>query len=467
MPHTSDPNAQTGSGLHDRTGDMHRTNHESIHRALLDTARRKAYWRLLPLCFICYVVAYVDRANVAIAKLTMTRDLAGFDNAVFGFGAGVFFIGYFLLEIPGTIIVERWSARKWLARIMITWGAMAALTAAVSTPRQFYLVRFLLGLAEAGFFPGVIVYLTHWFPVRDRARALACFMIATPVAQLVSPKISSALLVIGTDERVDGVLVHPAPLFGLVGWQWVYIAWGLPAILLGLLVYVALTDHPRQASWLTPGERDALETQLARERAAVAPRRLSLAEGLRQPRVLLLAASYFLAVSGSYGIEFFLPSILQRWYGLRLDAITWLVMLPPALALTGQIVLSWSSDRSKERLWHTAAPILCGGAGLALAVWSRGNLTLTIVAFMLGAAGLKAYLPSFWALPSLFLTESAAAGSIGLINSIGNLGGFLGPYLVGSVEALTGSFESGLLYLAISSFAGAITIVWLGLGRRA
>ena len=222
----------------------------------LDRARRKAYWRLLPIVFICYVIAYVDRANVAIAKLTMTKDLPGFDNAVIGFGAGVFFIGYFLLEIPGTLIVERWSARKWISRIMISWGIVAATTAMVTLPWHFYLVRFLLGLAEAGFFPGVIVYLTHWFPSRDRARALAYFVAATPIAQIVSPKLSSALLEIGTGGRPE--------VWGLEGWQWVYIAWGIPAVVLGIFVFFALTDRPRDARWLTTEEREALEQELAR-----------------------------------------------------------------------------------------------------------------------------------------------------------------------------------------------------------
>ena len=241
----------------------------------LDRARRKAYWRLLPLCFICYVIAYVDRANVAIAKLTMTRELAGFDNAVIGFGAGVFFIGYFLLEIPGTLIIERWSARKWLARIMVTWGVMAALTAAVSAPWHFYLVRFLLGLAEAGFFPGIIVYLTHWFPARDRARALAYFLVATPIAQIISPKISSAILVIGTDETLPtGLVIHHPEVWGLDGWQWVYIVWGLPAIALGILVFFALTDHPRQAAWLSEDEREALQAEIDSEQSRVAATRL-------------------------------------------------------------------------------------------------------------------------------------------------------------------------------------------------
>jgi ACS family tartrate transporter-like MFS transporter len=433
----------------------------------LDRARRKAYWRLLPLCFICYVIAYVDRANVAIAKLTMTKDLAGFDNAVIGFGAGVFFIGYFLLEIPGTLIIERWSARKWLARIMVTWGIMAALTAAVAEPWHFYAVRFLLGLAEAGFFPGVIVYLTHWFPARDRARALSWFLIATPVAQIVSPKISSALLVIGTDETLpSGAIVHHPELWGLEGWQWVYIFWGLPAVVLGVIVLFALTDHPRQATWLTQEEREVLQTEIDREHRRVAAQRMTLVGALSQPKVLLLALAYFLVVTGNYGIEFFLPSILERWYGLNLSTLTWLVMLPPTLALVGQLVFGWNSDRTRERLWHTVLPMVCGAIGLAGAVWSRGSLPLTVACFMIAAAGLKSYLPAFWSLPNIFLSGSAAAGSIGLINSIGNLGGFLGPSLVGGIEAMTGSFESGLLFLGVSSAGGALTVFLLGIGRR-
>lgn len=283
----------------------------------LDRARRKAYWRLLPLLFICYVIAYVDRANVSIAKLTMTKDLPGFDNAVIGLGAGMFFLGYFLLEIPGTLIVERWSARKWISRIMVTWGIMAALTALVKTPEQFYGVRFFLGLAEAGFFPGIIVYLTHWFPSRDRAKALSYFLVATPFAQIMSPKISNALLKIGTDEVVNGVTVHHPEFMGLEGWQCVYIFWGIPAVLLGVVVFFALTDRPKDAKWLTPEERDALEAELERERAARSQgKRMTVLEALSHPKVLLLALAYFCIVTGSYGIEFFLPSILKDWYGL-------------------------------------------------------------------------------------------------------------------------------------------------------
>jgi ACS family tartrate transporter-like MFS transporter len=435
-------------------------------RPALDRARRKAYARLLPLCFVSYVIAYVDRSNVAIAKLTMTRDLPGFDNAVIGFGAGVFFLGYFLLEIPGTLIVEKWSARKWIARIMISWGITAALTALVRTPFQFYVVRFMLGLAEAGFYPGVIVYLTHWFTSRDRARALAYFFVATPIAQVVSPKISNALLKIGTDETVGGVLVHHPEVMGLEGWQWIYIAWGIPAVLLGVLVLLAMTDRPQQASWLSDEERDALLGALEQEKAArPASHKMSLLDALRHPKVLVLATVYFLVVTGSYGVEFFMPSILERWYALKFDTLTSLVILPPLLAVVGQLFVGWSSDRTKERRLHTTIPIALGAAGLLLATLSRGNLALTVAAFMLAYAGFKAYLPAFWSLPSIFLTETAAAASIGFINSVGNLGGFMGPAVLGKLEVMTGSFEGGMYFLVVCMSLSAVTVFGLGLGK--
>jgi len=433
----------------------------------LNQARRKAYARLLPLLFICYAIAYVDRTNVSIAKLTMTKDLPGFNNAVIGLGAGVFFLGYFLLEIPGTLLVERWSARKWISRIMISWGIIAALTALVKTPFQFYLVRFFLGLAEAGFFPGVIVYLTHWFPKRDRARALAYFFVATPVAQIISPKISNALLKIGTDEMVNGMPVHHPEFLGLEGWQCVYIAWGIPAVVLGIIVLFALTDRPHQARWLSAQEREALERELEKEKAQRSTgRRLTVLQALRHPKVLLLAAAYFCTVTGSYGVEFFLPSILEQWYALKVNAITWLVILPPLLALGGQLFVGWNSDRLKERRLHAVVPIGLGALALGLAPLTQGHLPLTIACFMVAFAGFKSYLPAFWALPSLFLTEAAAAGSIGLINSVGNLGGFLGPYLLGRVQTVTGSFVGGIYYLCASMVVSATIIFLLGVGRK-
>jgi ACS family tartrate transporter-like MFS transporter len=443
-----------------------RLQNETTQPSALDRARRKAYWRLLPLRFICYVIAYIDRANVSIAKLTMTHDLPGFDNAVIGLGAGLFFWGYFLLEIPGSIMVEKWSARKTITRIMITWGIAAALTAAVKTPAQFYGARFLLGLAEAGFFPGVIVYLTHWFPGRDRARALSYFLIATPFAQITSPKISNALLKFGTDEVINGVTVHHAALLGMQGWQCVYVFWGVPAVVLGIVVWFTLTDRPRDAKWLTPEEKEALERQLEMEKAQrAAGHRMTLLEAFRHPKVLLLAAAYFCSTSANYGLEFFLPSILQQWYKLDVNKITWLIILPPMLAVTGQLFVGWNSDRTKERRLHAVLPMCAGALALAVVPSTIGFLPLTIACFMLVAAGNKAYQPAFWSLPSLFLTDVAAAGSVGLINSLGNLGGSFGSTIFGKIQKSTGSFVGGIYYLAGSMAVCALIIFLLGLGR--
>jgi ACS family tartrate transporter-like MFS transporter len=425
----------------------------------LDRARTKAYLRLLPLLFLCYVIAYVDRANVAIAKLTMKRELPAFNDAVIGFGFGVFFIGYFLLEIPGTLLVEKWSARKWISRIMISWGIVAALTAFVKVPWHFYTARFFLGLAEAGFFPGVIVYLTHWFPSRDRARALAWFFVATPIAQIISPKLSNMLLEIGIDGNPK--------ILGLVGWQWVYIAWGIPAVVLGILVLLFLTDRPAQARWLEPDERDALELELKREKALhQAGRHMTLLEAFRHPKVLLLAAAYFFVVTGNYGLESFLPSILNHWYKLSLSSLTSLVIIPPIGSLVGQLLVGWSSDRTRERRLHAGLPIYFGATALICTLLGRDHLWLTIVLFTAALTGLKAYLPAFWSLPSLFLTEAAAAGSIGLINSVGNLGGFIGPSVIGAVKEWTGSFQIGILFLATSMVLSATLLLTLGLGHR-
>ena len=435
----------------------------------LDRARRKAYLRLVPLLFLSYMVAYVDRVNVAFAKLTMSKDLPAFDNAVIGTGAGIFFLGYFLLEIPGSLLVERWSARKWISRIMVSWGLVAALTAFVRTPREFYTVRFMLGLAEAGFFPGVLVFLTHWFPERDRARAFAFFFIATPIAQVISPTISNQLLKIGLTEVVGGVSVTHPLVLGLKGWQWVYVGWGIPALVLGILILWLLPDWPRDARWLTPDESQALESELEREKAArlqAGGRHLTLLEGLRNPRVLMLAAAYFCVVTAQYGTEFFLPTLLERWYKLKLDTLAALVIIPPIGALAGQIFMAWSSDRTKERRLHTAVPIAVGAVALALMPLSLGSLWLTMALLIVARTGMKAYMPAFWTLPGLFLTQSAAAGSVGLINSVGNLGGFLGPYVLGQVDKLTGSFHAGIYFLAGIMALAIVFVFALGLGGR-
>jgi ACS family tartrate transporter-like MFS transporter len=428
----------------------------------LDSARRKAYWRLLPLLFLSYVIAYVDRQNVAVAKLTMAKDMPEFTDAVIGFGAGIFFLGYFLLEIPGSLIVEKWGARKWICRIMITWGIMAGLTALVKTPTQFYTVRFFLGLAEAGFFPGVMVYLTHWFPSRDRAKAIASFLVATPFAQIVSPKISNELLKIGTSPD------HPAVL-GMVGWQWVYVFWAVPAVVLGGIVLFKLTDRPRNAKWLSAEEREALENELERERSITRSKggKMTALSALKHPKVLLLALAYFCTVTASYGIEFFMPSILKTWYNINLNQVTWLILLPPAMAFCGQMFMGWSSDHFKERRLHAMGPLIMGSVALAILPSTQGNLWMTMISLMIAFTGFKAYMPAFWSLPSMFLTEGAAASSVGMINSIGNLGGFLGPTIMGYVSSTKGSFSGGLYYLSGSMLVTAFIIAFLGIGRTA
>ena len=414
----------------------------------LSRARRKAYYRLIPLLFLSYMVAYINRVNIAFAKLTMSKDVPAFDTEVIAMGAGLFFLGYFLLEIPGTLIVERWSARKWIARIMISWGILASLTAWVQTPTQFYVSRFLLGLAEAGFFPGVIVFLTRWFTRQDRARAFALFLIATPIAQVISPLLCNPLLPIGTTEKINGVTVsHPAVL-GLHGWQWVFIVWGLPAVVLGVLVLMRLTDRPAQAKWLTTDEREALEVEIERERLSQQKvAQLSFFQAMRQPRVLLLALAYFCCVTANYGTEFFLPTFLETWYHLKISKITYLVIVPPLFALAAQIIVGHSSDKSGERRLHTAVPIALGGLALALTPLSLGMLPLTMALLIVARTGIKAYQPAFWTLPSTFLTSSAAAGAVGFINSVGNLGGFVGPNIMGQVEKATGSFAGGIWFL--------------------
>lgn len=433
----------------------------------LDRARRKAFRRLLPVLFISYMIAYVDRVNVAVAKLTMMKDMPDFTDAVIGFGSSLFFIGYFLLEVPGTLMVERWSARKWICRIMVTWGLMAGLTAFVRTPVEFYTVRFLLGLAEAGFFPGVIVYLTHWFTSRDRAKALSYFLVATPFAQMLSP-ISNWVLKYGTTEVLANgeTLVHPK-LLGLVGWQWVYILWAIPAVVLGIGVLWLLTDRPRQATWLTQEERDALEAELERERQLKTKgKRMTLMEAFSHPKVLLLCAAYFFITTCSHSMELFMPSVVKDWYAVSRDQFTWLIVLPPLLALCGQLFGGWSSDRFQERRLHACVPIAIGGFAMLLAPLTYGNLFWTMVCLMVTFAGFKTYMPAFWSLPSLFLAEAAAAGSIGLINSVGNLGGAVGPSIIGWIKTNTGSYTSGFYFLGSSMLLASLIVFFLGLGAR-
>jgi ACS family tartrate transporter-like MFS transporter len=437
----------------------------------LDRARRKAYWRLLPVLFVAYAIAYIDRSNLGLAKVAMGNDL-GLDSDTFGSAAGYFFLGYFLLEVPGAVIVERWSARKWISRIMVTWGILAALTAVVTTPGQLKLMRFLLGLAEAGFFPGVIIYLTHWFTERDRARALAMFIVAAPAAQMVNPILSYPILRIGTTQTSDGLSVTYPLLWGMSGWQWNFIVWGIPAVVLGIFILFYLTDRPSQAHWLTSEERRALEAELLREKAgAIIEKHDHLAEAwraMKDPRVLLLAAANFSIVCGHYGVEFFLPSIFERWYGFQLNTLAWVVPLPFLAMMTAQILMGWNSDRTGERWWHTAAPMFVGSAAFLLTPLSQGSFPLSLLCFAVAMAGIRSYLAPFFTLPKMFLRGTAAASGIGLINAIGNLGGYVGPKALGVIDKTTGSYVGGILFLgATSALAGGFILTLRRLyGRR-
>jgi D-galactonate transporter len=415
-------------------------------------ARHRIARRLLPFLFLLYVIAFLDRMNVGAAALQMPQDL-GFSEGVIGFGAGIFFLGYFLLEIPGALIVERWSARRWIARIMISWGLVTVFMAFIHTARQFYLVRFLVGAAEAGFFPGVIVYLTHWFRYEDRAKAIAVFYAANPISYIIGSPLAGLLLGLSW--------------LGLRGWRWLFIIEGIPAVLLGVITIFYLTDWPAKAKWLPDDERSWITGGLQREKEA--KRRAhshSIWEALRHRDVLLLTLCYFCAMTGSYGIGFWLPTILKRISGQSNMKVTLLAALPYVVALIAQQVNGWHSDRTRERRWHAAVPVFLCGVGLALAVLYRSNPTLSIVLLVLGGGAFYGFQPCFWAVPTLFLGESAAAASIGLINSVGNLGGFVGPLVMGYLATRTHSFAAGLLYLVASLFLAGVLMLAVG-ARRA
>jgi ACS family tartrate transporter-like MFS transporter len=409
----------------------------------------------MPFLVLVYLTAYLDRANVGIAKLQMQGALHLTDEII-GFGAGIFFIGYFLLEIPGSLIVERWSARRWLARIMITWGMVATLSGfagmlpvGLSVRAQFYWVRFLLGAAEAGFFPGVVVYLSHWFRQEDRSRAKAWFMISQPLSIVIGLPISRWIL--------ETVHWH-----GLAGWRWVFILEGIPPIILGLITLRYLTDRPHQAKWLPDDEKEWLVAELAREeRERTAAGRVGILDALRQPQTALLAASFFLIVTGNQAILFFLPSITDNMKSMSIVWRTVVTVLPYLCSIGGILLNGYLAHRTGRRTLHTALPMILAGASLAMAILSGNHLALVIAFFCLVGLTFQAYLPVFWSIPSGFLGKSAAATAVGLINSVGNLGGFVGPYVFGYLRTATGHYETGLwcltgcMFLA-GAFAGCI-----------
>ena len=379
--------------------------------------RRKVAWRIVPLVILIYFIAYLDRANISFAKLRMADDLK-FSEEVFGLGIGIFFIGYLVLEIPVALFVEHWSARKWFARILITWGLISSATAFVKTPMQFYTVRFLLGLAEAGFFPGIIVYFTHWFSSHDRARAMSGLILAVPCSLCVGAPISGLLLNLNW--------------LGLVGWQWLFVIEGLPAIVLGIVTLVCMTDRPRHAKWLTAAERDYLEGVLAAEsHAKDALGKVTIWQALRERNVWLLAFGIFVANTGGYALTFWLPTTVKSISGSTVQATLYYSGLFYTCGIVSVLVSGQSSDRSGDRKWHCVAGLT------ATAVFLIGSTIpgqpFAMVMSWLCFTGLAAFFwPSpFWALPTLTLDASAAAVAVGFINMCANVAGYLGNHLLG------------------------------------
>jgi MFS transporter, ACS family, tartrate transporter len=419
----------------------------------------KVMMRLIPFLIVCYFVAYLDRVNVGFAKLHMDAAL-GLSEAAYGLGAGLFFIGYFLFEVPSNLFLERVGARVWIARIMITWGIVSAAFAfiphisaasGIPTTGVFYALRLLLGACEAGFFPGIIFYLTLWFPALYRARVISLFMLAIPISSIIGSPISGLLL------GVTG--------WGLNGWQWLFILEGLPSVLVGIGVLLYLTDFPRQARWLRPDEIAWLENIQATEKSnKERAEHLSLGQALTDIRILMCALVYFCLNAASYGVAFFLPTIIKG-FGVS-DAQTGLLAaLPFVFGAIGMVVLGRHSDKTMERKGHVAVALTMAAIGVGLA-GLVGNPVVVIALLCFAQIGISAMPPMFWPLPASFLTGASAAGGIAAINSIGNLSGFAGPYVMGYLKDATGSFTAGLLFLAGCALLGAVVVMLLRIDVR-
>ena len=390
--------------------------------------------RLLPFLFVCYVAAYLDRINVGFAQLQMKGAL-GFGDSVYGLGTGIFFIGYFLFEIPSNLILARTGARLWIARIMITWGIISAAMAFVRTPASFYALRFLLGVAEAGFFPGIIYYLGGWFPADQRASAVSRFMTAIPIAGLIGGPLSGALF------TLDGVA-------GVAGWQWIFLAEGAPSILLGVAVLCFLPDRPKDARWLSAAEREELSALIQAEGHRIgASEALDVRRALLHPVVWRIAFMLFPLLVGLYSISFWLPQLVKEFSGLGNVEVAILSAIPYLVAAVAMVVFGIHSDRTGERCLHVAAGTFVAAIGMAMSGYVHSPLP-GLIAMSLAAGGILAANPIIWLLPTTFLTGTAAAGAIGLINSVANLGGFVGPYLIGRVHDATGSFAASLSSIA-------------------
>jgi MFS transporter, ACS family, tartrate transporter len=394
---------------------------------------RKITWRIVPFIMLLYFVAFIDRVNIGFASLTMNKDI-GLSPTVYGFGAGIFFWGYFLFEVPSNIILHKVGARIWIARVMITWGIVSAAMAFVQGPTSFYVLRFLLGVAEAGFFPGIILYLSYWFPARQRAAVTALFMAAAPLSTVLGSPVSGALL------EMDGML-------GFKGWQWLFVLEAFPAVLLGFVVLAFLTDRPEKAKWLADDERRWLvETMNVESTSKAATSKHSIWRGLADPRVLALALIYFGTSAGLYTLGVWAPQIIKQ-FGLSTLQVGFLNALPASAAVVAMVLWARHSDRTGERTWHVVLACLLAAAGLAFAGLATGVVTV-LVALTLVNIGISSAKPPLWSMPTLFLSGPAAAAGIATINSIGNLGGFVGPAMIGWIKEQTGSFVGGLYFVA-------------------
>ena len=407
---------------------------------------RRISLRLIPFLCLAYFQMYIDRVNVSFAALQMNEDL-GFSSLVYSWGAGIFFLGYFLFEIPSNVAFLRFGARRWIARIMVTWGLLSAAMALVVGPTSFFALRFALGVAEAGFFPALLLYLTFWYPSAYRARILGGLIVTVPVATIIGAPLSALIL------QLDG-------LGGLKGWQWLFIIEGLPTTVLGLVAFFHLTDRPDDARWLEPEHKEWLSRRLTEDEEELQPPHMTLLQSLRSPLVLVLSVAYFGLVAVLYGLQFWLPQIIHH-FGPG-ETMTGIITALPYLAAAVAMVL-WSrhSDSSRERVWHIALPLVLAAVGLIASV-ATGNLVLTMIAISLAAIGVFSALAVFWTLPAMFLTGAAAAGGLALINSIGNLSGFCGPYLVGWMTEQTGNPVNGLLLLASGPVVSALIVIGLG-----
>ena len=410
----------------------------------------RVFWRIVPFLFLCYVVAFLDRVNVGFAKLQMAGQL-GFSDAVYGFGAGIFFIGYFLFEVPSNLVLEKVGAKIWIARIMVTWGIISSCMMLVETEFWFYTLRFLLGAAEAGFFPGVILYLTYWFPSAQRARMTALFMTAVAISNVIGGPLSGTIM-----QFLDGV-------HGWQGWQWLFLLEGVPSVLMGFLVLVFLDDNPNKARWLTEDERALVLRHLAEDEAAKSALGLRhrFTDVFRDGRVWALSSIYLSMMVGFYGVNFWMPSIIQD-FGIDPHdflQVGLLSMVPWGAAAVAMVINGSHSDRTGERFWHVIVPMLLASAGL-LAMALAGHARLpTMIALTMITSGLLSALAVFWSLPAAFLSGTAAAAGIAWINSLGNLGGFFGPDLIGRIRTATDSNEMAFFALSGILLLCALVVV--------